>query len=458
MPDEAKRPTRRDVLTVAALGVAALGAGVPLTGCKSTQNDAAAAQGAAKSTTRKTLRIARWSHPIPAFDRWFNEQYCKDWGDAHNTDVIVDNLGITALEAAAGAEAASKRGHDLFAFARPMPAYEDEVIDHAAVYEECWQRYGKAIDLAVRSTQNPQTKKYFAFAESFAPRPILYRKDLFDEVGGNPDTWDDIRRFGKKIKDKRGIPVALGLAADIDTANVLRAVLYSFGASEQNAEGSVALDSNETLEAVTFFKALYRDAMAPDALSAGASSNGRAIIEGKASVVMSPISVTRTAEDEGVPIAENIRLAKAARGPARRMAPAHSMNCYSIWKFAKNIDGARAFLADYVGNLREGFLHSAFFNMPCFPTAPDLAVLVKDDSLGKPPDKYTALGDATEWTTNGGYPGYTNAAIADADAASALSAMFARASTGAMSPKDAIQEAAKKYEAIWAKWRAHNFL
>ena len=32
------------------------------------------------------------------------------------------------------------------------------------VYAECEKKYGKPIDLAIKSTYNPKTKKYFGFS------------------------------------------------------------------------------------------------------------------------------------------------------------------------------------------------------------------------------------------------------------------------------------------------------
>jgi multiple sugar transport system substrate-binding protein len=451
MSDQTRRTSRREILTAAALGAAALGSGIPILGCKKDKIE--------KKDKRQTLRIVQWNHFVPAFDKWFKETYCKEWGEKNDTDVIVDNVGIPALNPAAAAEVSSRKGHDLFGFLWPRPVYEDDVIDHGEIYQECEKRYGKAIDLATKSTYNPRTKKYFGFSDSFAPDPINWRKDLFDEVGGKPDTWDDIRTFGKKIKDKTGIPIGIGQSSEIDTAMAMRAVLYSFGAGEQDAEGNLALDSKATLEAVKFVKALYQEAMTPEVLSWDASSNNRAMLAGKASVVLNAISITREAENKGMPIGDNIWLAKAAKGPARRMGLEHVMNVYCIWKFAENIDGAKKFLIDYVGGFRDAFLQSQFYNFPCFPKqVPDLVDLVQKDSKGKPPDKYAVLTDAFAWATNVGYPGHANAAIDDGYSTWALNTMFAQAATGAMSPEDAIKEATKKYEAIWAKWRERKLL
>src|SRR5689334_23440698 len=39
----------------------------------------------------------------------------------------------------------------------------------------------------------------------------------------------------------------------------------------------------------------------------------------------------------------------------------HVMGVYVIWKFAENIDGAKKFLVDYIGNFHEAFVNSQFY-------------------------------------------------------------------------------------------------
>ena len=51
-----------------------------------------------------------------------------------------------------------------------MPAYEDEVIDHRELYEECERKYGKALDLALKTTHNPKTQKFWASLIATSPR------------------------------------------------------------------------------------------------------------------------------------------------------------------------------------------------------------------------------------------------------------------------------------------------
>ena len=182
---------------------------------------------------RKKLKIFRydWSLLHPTFEKWFQETYVKEWGEKNDTEVTIDT-GISSYFAMP--EVRDQKGHDLFFFLPPPPAaYEDHVIDHREVYEECERKYGKPIDLAIRSTYNPKTKKYYGFSPSFVPDPVNYRKDLWDSVGMHPDTWDDIRVGGAKIKKKHGNPVGIGLASEIDTNMAMRAIMYSFGSSSR---------------------------------------------------------------------------------------------------------------------------------------------------------------------------------------------------------------------------------
>ena len=408
---------------------------------------------------KKTLRIVQWSHFVPAYDKLFNNEYVKEWGQKNDTEVIVDNIGIPAINPTAAAEVSAKKGHDLFMFLWPKAAYEEDVIDHKEIYQECERKYGKPIDLAIKSTYNPKTKKYFGFSDMYVPDPVNYRTDLFQQVGGNVDSWDNIRKFGKMIKDKTGIPVGIGQAAEIDTAMAVRAILYAFGGSEQDEQGNIVLSSKHTVEAVKFVKALYQETMSPEVLSWDASSNNRAMLAGKASVVLNAISVTRSGENDKMEIADKIGLAKAAAGPARRIGLEHVMSNYVIWKFAENIEGAKKFLVDLIGNFHKAYDASQFYNFPTFPKqVPDIKETLANDKNGKPAGKYSVLADAQSWATNVGYPGYANAAIDEIYSTWVLNTMFGQASTGAMSPEDAVKEADAKCRKIHQKWKERKLL
>jgi multiple sugar transport system substrate-binding protein len=439
--------SRRDFLKAAGVGAVAAGAGFDIFIPRRSR------------AAGKTLKVLQWNHFVPGYDKWFNGTYVKEWGAKNGMEVTVDNIGLAGLNSRAAAEVSAQKGHDLFMFLSPPAVFEDQVIDHTEIYKECEKKFGKPIDLAIKSTYNPKTKKYFGFSDSFVPDPVNYRKDLWDDVGMYPDTWEDVRVGGGKIKKKHGIPVGIGLSAELDTAMAMRALMYAYGASDQDEKGNLVLNSKNTLEALKFAKALYTEAMTPEVLAWDASSNNRAMLAGKASLVLNAISVTRTAENDKMPIGDKIYLAKAAKGPVRRIGLEHVMDVYVIWKFAENIEGAKRFLVDYIGNFRQGFLASEFYNFPCFPKqVPDLQKLIAHDPKAHPPDKYKVISDVLDWATNVGYPGYATAAIDEAFNTWVLNTMFAKTATGALTPEAAVKEAEQRYKSIWAKWKEKKMI
>ena len=409
---------------------------------------------------RKKLKILQWSHFVPSFDRWLHETYVKEWGKKNDTEVIVDHVSILELLERPTAEVAARKGHDLVMFIRPPAAFEEHVVDLHDICQSCEKLYGNMIPLAHRSTYNPRTRKYFGFTESYAPDPINFRKDLWDGVGVFPDTWEDIRLGGAKIKKKYNTPVGIGLSPrDDDSEMALRAILYSYGGSVQDEEGNVVINSKQTLEAVKFVRALFNEAMTPEVLNWNPSSNNRFMLDGKGSLAVNAISITRTAEKEDPETSKKIWLARSPAGPAQRIGLEHVMCVYVIWKFAENIEGAKKFLVDYIGNFRKVFLASEFYNFPSFPdTVPDLKKLIAADAKADPPDKYKVLGDVQEWATNLGYPGYANAAIDEIAGTGVITTMFEKAATGAATPEEAIKEAEAGCKQIFATWKERGLV
>ncbi len=405
---------------------------------------------------QKTLTILQWSHFVPAYDVWFDNTFAKQWGEKHNTKVTVDHITLTEIPARAAAEVSAKKGHDLVMFLEPPSAYEQQVIDHSEIYQEVGRKWGKPVDLAVRSTYDPGTKKYVAFSDSYVPDPGNYRKDLWSEVGypNGPATWDDLLDGARKIRKKTGNPCGLGLSQELDTSMAMRALMWSYGASEQDANGNVTINSKQTIEALKFMKALYQDTETPEVFTWDPSSNNRAILAGRVSYVENAISVTREAEKDNPKMSQEIQLVKALKGPAAALASEHVMSCYAIWNFANNKEGAKRFLVDLINDFPAAFKASEFYNFPCFTkTVPDLVKQVSYDPKASPPDKYKVIADALSWSTNIGHPGYATPAISEIFNTWVIPTMFAKVARGQSTPEQAAQDAEAECKRIFARWK-----
>src|SRR5262245_11214344 len=208
---------------------------------------------------QKKLRILQWKHFVPGFDKWFDEVLARDWGETHDTKVVVDHVSVERLRSRASLEAATGKGHDLVMFPSPPAAFENSVIDHREIYRELRHHWGEAIELAHKSTLNPRTKKYFAFCDSYVPAPFAWLRDPWVNAGlpFGPIDYDTLRRVGHTIRSDRRLPCGFGLAQELSSNVALHAILWSFGGAIQDERGQVVINSKSTVEALRYVKALY---------------------------------------------------------------------------------------------------------------------------------------------------------------------------------------------------------
>jgi multiple sugar transport system substrate-binding protein len=204
-------------------------------------------------------------------------------------------------------------------------------------------------------------------------------------------------------------------------------------------------------------KDLYEQAMASDVLGWDGASNNRFILTGEGSFTVDSLSILRAAESMKLDFAGNLRLAAMPEGPASRLA-SFGFYTYSIWKFAENAEGAKAFLVDLTGRSRDAFLASGFQNMPCYPMAvPDLPALSEATGNGGS-SRYALMKNVAAWTTNVGHPGYTNPAVSEVYDRGIVSRMFADVATGRMTPEQALDVADREERAIYGHWRERGQL
>ena len=95
---QAQAVSRRDFIKYAGAGTIAAGMGPAFL-----FPERAAAQ-------QKTLKILQWSHFVPAWDEWFNKTFTVEWGQKHDTKVIVDNINLVDIAARAASEAQAQKG------------------------------------------------------------------------------------------------------------------------------------------------------------------------------------------------------------------------------------------------------------------------------------------------------------------------------------------------------------
>jgi multiple sugar transport system substrate-binding protein len=443
-----QRTSRREVLRRAATGavVFAYGGAAAKT----------AVAGAPKYRHKQlagTLRIAQWSHFVPAYDVWFDNVYVKRWGQANDTEVLVDHINQADIPARAAAEVAAQSGHDLFWFLAPPAQYEDQVVAHNDIVQEVTKKRGKMADVAYRSTYNPRTKKYFAFSDTYAPDPVNWRTDLWGEIGMRPTTWENVARAAPRLRAK-GNPVGIGMSNEIDSNMALIALMMCYGGFIQNREQRVTLNTKGTREALSLMRSAFRNGMTNEVFAWTAASNNQAMLAGRLSLALNAISITRSAELSNQDLARRIALAPIPAGPNGRLGLEHVMGCYVIWKFARNKQAAKKFLVDLEVKYTGAFENSKFYNFPSWPTSVRNIKRRLERDPAQPKGKYIVLDEINrKYTKNVGYPGFSNAAVDEVFNKFLIPQMFAEVAQGKQSPDEAARRFDGELRQIFQKWR-----
>jgi len=401
----------------------------------------------------KSLSIVQWSHFVPEYDTWF-DKFAKDWGEKNNIAVTVDHIPVQNVPARAAAEASAGSGHDLFGFngAGGAHLYRKFFIDVSDLVKETEKKYGKVSIIGRQLGYNADDGTWSAFPDFYINFPGMYQKSLWDEIGIKPDTWDNLRVGGAKLKAK-GHPVGISLGHSNDPSTTWRGLLWSYGASEQDESGKkIVLNSKEAVEAVKYVAALYKEAMTSDVLSWNDASNNQYIDSGVGSYIVNPISAYRTAQKLNKQLADDIFVIEPPKGPVKQIMGAAS-EFYGIWKFAKNKETAIEFLKYYADNWPEAFKASEGYNNPCFANlVPKPMPILSNDPTSTPTDKLSILQDSDKWSAIPGYPGPATPAMDEIYYTFIINDMMAKTATDQLSAEDSVKWGTQQCEIIMKKW------
>jgi multiple sugar transport system substrate-binding protein len=401
----------------------------------------------------KSLSIVQWSHFVPAYDTWF-DKFVKDWGEKNKIAVTVDHIPVQNVPARAAAEASAGSGHDLFGFNGSGGAhlYRKFFIDVSDLVKKTEKKYGQVSIIGKQLGYNADDGTWSAFPDFYINFPGMYQKSLWDEIGMKPDTWDNVRIGGAKLKAK-GHPVGISLGHSNDPSLTWRGLLWTYGASVQDEGGKkIVLDSKQAVEAVKYVAALYKEAMTSDVLSWNDASNNQYIDSGVASYIVNPISAYRTAQTLNKTLADDIFVIEPPKGPVKQIMGAAS-EFYGIWKFAQNKETAIEFLNYYVDNWPEAFKASEGYNNPCFANlVPKPMPILSNDPTSTPHDKLKILQDSDKWSAIPGYPGPATPAMDEIYYAFIVNDMMAKTATDQLSAEDSVKWAAQQCESIMKKW------
>jgi multiple sugar transport system substrate-binding protein len=364
-----------------------------------------------------------------------------------------DHIRNADIPARLAAEASAGAGHDLFEFQAVLQAatYKDRLVDLTDVANVVSKKYGGWTDIA--KTFGVVDGKWMAMMTYSIMQPHLYRADYFKDAGYDkfPDDYPTLLEATAKLKEA-GHPCGLPLSNCNDGNHNWRSVLYSFGGTEQSADGQkVTLASDETLSALKFGVELFNKGMTDEVFSWDDSGNNLMLLSGRASWVDNATSAYITARDQAPDVFAQTRIGLQPKGPGAKGGRRNGVdaNAWAVWKWANDVDTAKAFIADWYDQWQEWGKVTNGYN------SPPLLDMWKKPMPGLEDPNFQIMQDWREVAFVAGLQGTFNSAIEEVNATFVMPNMFARAVRGE-TPDAAMQWGEAEYKRIFQKHGVSN--
>src|SRR5919108_1547670 len=287
------------------------------------------------------LTYLQWVNFVPAHDAALKKQIAE-FEKQTGVKVAFETINMNDIQARTTVAIESKAGPDIIQLAHNWPhLYEAglEPVDELA--EELGGKGEGYYDLP--KSHSFVNGRWRAVPHSIVSPASTYRIDWFKEVGYEkfPDTWQEYREAGKKLKAK-GHPIGQALGHSLgDPPNFCYAVLWAFGGKEVEDDGkTVALDSKEALEAVEFGVAFWKDGCDEGGLAWDDTNNNRAFLAEQISATFNGASIWVEAKKNFPHLVKVTNHAYFPAGPHGRNHP-HATWENAIMSYSQNTAAAK---------------------------------------------------------------------------------------------------------------------
>jgi multiple sugar transport system substrate-binding protein len=427
-----KSVDRRDFLKLS-LTAAGVGLAAPMMFVRK-----ASAQGG-----ERVLKVVQWKHFVPDYDKWFNDVFVKEFGDAHKCRVEVDYVATADLPTAIAADISRGGGHDVFHLNGVGASLYDKVLVDVS---DIANRLSKEFGGWLRESQSIGVVqgRWLAIPSWYIAYPYIINRGYFSAVGENytdKTTYQDLLRMGVKLK-KAGYPIGIPYSQTPDSNDNLLPMMWAFKAYMFDPQGNISFRKKEIVDVLKYGADLFQQTMTDEVLSWDDASNNRFIASGKGSVICNPISAYRTAAKDNPDVYRNLEVVKTPIGPIGvRLNNCRTMS-YGIYNFSKEQELAKEFLYAMNRESLRGMEASTGYNNPF------LNALYKKPMpvIGHEP-KLELLQDFYKDVRFVGFPGPMTKTATAMYAKFIVPTMFAEVAKG-KNPRAAMEDAEKKLRAI----------
>jgi multiple sugar transport system substrate-binding protein len=364
-----------------------------LTACVAPTAPATTQEGSAPATAPAALNFLGGTWFVPELGEYF-ETFAKKWGAENNVEFTLDIVTEGAAEKLAAAIEA-KQGANLAQVDYSPTRFPDAVADVSDVAQSLIDQQGEFYTPVKYQCTIDGVWHGIPYGQH--PRMINYREDWFKEVGYDafPDTWDEVLVAGRLLKEA-GHPYGWTMSeqSPADGVAACLTLLWCFGGKEWNEDGSLALDSQETIDALNYAITLYKDACDPAVTSYQEASNNQAFLASQISMTYNVNTIYLPARENAPDVAAAMNHVGPPEGPGGRfgytgVAEMLLMN----YTQGADLDAAKKFMLDFYDinsygdflKLGQGYLipaNAAYDDKPIWPEDPKLAAVRTVGAVG----------------------------------------------------------------------------
>ncbi len=227
-----------------------------------------------KGATLRMLRPVRFVQPDEDIFRANCAKFAKETG----VDVKVDFVGWEDITQQTAVTANTGAGPDvIIGFNEAPHIYTDKLVDLSDIAEYLGAKYGGWLPLAQKYGKKHGTNNWIGLPFGASGGPLVWRKSAVNAAGYDapPDDHDKYLDLCRKLH-AAGKPAGFALGNAVGDGNgFANWLVWSFGGYLVDPDNKVAINSKETVAALTYLQELYKT-FVPGTIAWGDISNNRA--------------------------------------------------------------------------------------------------------------------------------------------------------------------------------------
>ncbi|WP_119300297.1 ABC transporter substrate-binding protein [Dongia deserti] len=296
-----------------------------------------------------SLRVLRPAKFVPADEEYFNKN-TKKFTDTTGIDVRVDYQAWEDLRPQTAVTANTGAGPDVVLGWTDDPhLYSDKLVDITDIADYLGKKYGGWYPLSELYGKKFGTDTWVAIPFGGTGGPAVYRKSWVNEAGFDefPKDLDGFLKLCQGLK-KIGHPAGFALGHAVGDGNsFVHWLVWSHGGFMIDENQKVTINSNETIEALEYAKALY-ETFVPGTQSWLDSNNNKAMLAGEIGLTQNGVSLYnafKKSEDPNIAkLAEDVYHAPMPIGPVGRPTATALVVNAMIFSHTEYPNAAKAYL------------------------------------------------------------------------------------------------------------------